>query len=198
MGGIFEGAAEASFMARLAWAPCVLVVAVSCGGSDYSPFFGGEGGANGSAGDKSDNSGGSQMSARRFVEHRRRFVGWSGRQRHERLGGTTGNGGNNGSGGMTGAGGKGGSANAGGASGAGRIERRRGRIERNARQRRCGCGRNGHSAMRAQPAAHRTRIAPTRATARKQHAQPNAGRAHRSQRSARTTRSRHRSAGAMV
>ena len=106
-------------MARLAWAPCVLVVAVSCGGSDYSPFFGGEGGANGSAGDKSDNSGGSQMSSGGSSNTGGASSVGSGGTGMSGSGGATGNGGSTGSGGMTGAGGKGGSANAGGASGAG-------------------------------------------------------------------------------
>src|SRR5450432_2571130 len=103
-------------MARLAWAPCVLVLVVGCGGSDYSPFFGNTGGAsgnagggNGSSGDGQPGSGGSGNSGGSSPMG----AGGSGMN----AGGATGSGGMTGAGGLSGSSGMGGTANAGGAAG---------------------------------------------------------------------------------
>jgi hypothetical protein len=101
-------------MARLAWASCAVVLALSCGGSDYTPFFGGEGGAGGSAGNSSSNSGGQPGSGGSSAGGSS-MVGSGGGMNG--AGGSTGTAGMTGSGGMMGAGGKGGSggSSAGGA-----------------------------------------------------------------------------------
>ncbi len=103
-------------MARLAWAPCVLVLVVGCGGNDYSPFFGNAGGTsrnagggNGSSGDGQPGSGGSGNSGGSSP------TGASGSAMNN--GGATGSGGTTGAGGMIGSSGVGGTGNAGGASG---------------------------------------------------------------------------------
>jgi Kazal-type serine protease inhibitor domain len=105
-------------MARLAWASCVVVLAVGCSGSDFTPFFGG-GGASGNAGSGSGTAGNLQTGSGGSSTVGSGGSGMNGAGGTTGTAGMTGSGGMTGAGGMTGTGGMSGTGNTGGSSGGG-------------------------------------------------------------------------------